>query len=248
MPTLAYADESPMHIYKDNYIIFGQKDDQVKFQISAEYKIFNKFETHWLKDFYAAYTQVSWWRIYERADTLSNNYQPEFFYRFDMAEDSANNKSSSLLDYIQLSPIYHSSTGTEGADHRSVNIFYVQAQSSIGEVHNFGLNIKVFGYWCIAPNNKDINKYRDNYESDIFYKYKDKSKKDFIFDKYEFHLRTTGNPFAKGYYILEGVSQIHIAKNIHPKILAQYCGGYGVNMVDYNVKKREFRIGVAYTK
>jgi len=248
LPVLAYADDNPMGLYKDNYILFGDNKDQVKFVISAEYRVSHSFETNWLKNFYVAYTQVSWWKVYNNADTFSSNYQPEIFYRLDLKKDSPKGNIFEKIDYIQLSPIYHSSTGTEGSDHRSVNEYYAQIQSSMGAVHNFGLNLKLFGYWYKNPNNKDINKYRDNYESDLFYKYK-YEEKDVIYNAYEIHIRNTGNPFDKGYYMLEGALQLlHTLPKIKPKIFVQYCGGYGVNMVEYNIKKREFRVGLIFTR
>jgi len=246
MPVFASAGEDPISLYKDNYFLFGNKEDQVKFQISVEYMIFNKFETDWVRNFYVAYTQASWWRVYKSADTMSNNYQPELFYRLELNKDSFKDKDSGMIDYIQISPLYHTSTGTEGTGHRGFNAYYAQIQASSGKAHNFGLNLKLFGYWCIHPNNRDINRYRDNYESDLFYKFR--REKDAIFNKYEFHLRNTGNPFGRGYHIMEGSSQLHIAKKFQPKIFLQYCSGYGVNMVEYNIKKREFRIGIIYSR
>jgi outer membrane phospholipase A len=164
LPFSADAGESPISLYRDNYFLFGNKDDQVKFQISVEYRIFNQFETDWARNLYVAYTQTSWWRVYKSADTMSNNYQPELFYRIEYNKNSFKDKDSEMIDYIQISPLYHCSTGTEGADHRGVNAYYAQIQASRGKIHNFGINLKLFGYWCKHENNLDINRYRDNYE------------------------------------------------------------------------------------
>lgn len=230
--------QSPMSLYKDNYFVAGDDDDQVKFQFSAKYNILYPAET----GLYIGYTQISWWTCYEGSDTFSSNYQPEVFYKLESIKNPFE-LDLGLIDYIQISPIQHSSTGVEGKDHRGINIYYGQVQMSIGEVYNFGLNMKGYGYYSRNKRNKDINDYRHNYEADVFFKLKSIS--NWYIDKYELHAKCVGNPFDKGYYMIEGICQI-FSSRIQPKLFCQWNDGYGVNMVTYNKKEKEFRAGLIF--
>jgi outer membrane phospholipase A len=231
--------ESPMSLYKDNYFTAGSMTDQMKFQISAKYNIFYPSST----GLYFGYTQISWWKAYRDADTFSSNYQPECFYAIESKKNIFNDADLGIIDYLQVSPIQHSSTGIEGENHRSINIYYGQIQLSAGEVLNFGANVKVFGYYTCSDQNADFNDYRRNYEADFFFRLKSKS--NWYVDKYELHLRCSGNPFGKGYYMAEGICQIFTAK-IQPRLFVQFSDGYGVNMVCYNKKVRELRAGIIF--
>lgn len=231
--------ENPMSLYKDNFFVAGNDDDQVKFQISAKYNIFYPAKS----GLFLGYTQISWWKCYGSSDTFSSNYQPEIFYKFESKDNIFNDLDLGYIDYIQFSPIQHSSTGTEGDTHRAINIYYAQVQVSIGEVYNFGINGKIYGYYSRNRRNADINEYRHNYDALAFFKLKSKS--NWYVDKFELHAGCTGNPTDKGYYVLEGVCQI-FTSIIQPKLFVQYNDGYGINMVDYNKKEKEFRGGLIF--
>lgn len=233
---------SPMSLYKDNFFIAGNNDDQVKFQVSAKYDLFYSPTYSYATGIYLGYTQTSWWTCYGSSDTFSSSYQPEVFFQF-ISSDNPFDINLGVIDYIQVSPIMHCSTGVEGDDHRSINIYYVQTQLSVGEVYNFGLNIKGYGYYSKNRRNKDINEYRHNYEADMFFKLK--SKNNWYVDKYEIHAKAVGNPLNKGYYMVEGICQI-FTSIFQPKIFIQYNKGYSVNIVDYNKKEEEFRAGLIF--
>lgn len=267
--TILSADDSivpaSMFIHRDNYFIFGDMDDQVKFQFSAKYQLVNPagqdlsfdYEKNswysvwfnYLKVFgswsYLAYTQTSWWTVYEDRDSFSSNYQPELFFMFE-SKKSIPGWDLGLVDIIRLSPYYHCSNGTEGPDHRSIHSYYGEIQLSWGSRYNFGTNIKMFGYYFRDAANRDINDYRHNYEADCFMK--------FTFDpdwwwpvyKEDIHFRFTGNPFDKGYFIIESITQF-FASAFQPRIFIQYNNGYGVNILQYNKKATEFRAGLSFS-
>lgn len=230
--------ESPLVFYKPMYFIAGNQQDQVKAQVSFALNAFymdNPFA-------FLGYTQLSWWKCYQDSDTFSTNYQPEVFVKF-LNKDNIFDLAMGPIDYLQFSPIQHSSTGVEGEDHRSINIYYAQVQASTGEKYNFGANLKLYGYYSISDQNEDINDYRKNYEADLFFKLK--SKTTWYVDKFELHARAVGNPFDKGYYVLEGICQIFTSK-FQPKLFVQYNKGYGINMVTYNKKETELRAGITF--
>lgn len=246
-PVFAENEEyiSPMSMYKDNYFVAGDMDNQVKFQISAKYNIvFSK--GHNEPGFYFGYTQTSWWKVYKGADTFSTNYQPEGFYRFEPGSSNIFGIMKSdvpYLDYFQISPIQHASTGVETSDHRSINIYYAQLQMATPTTLSIGFNTKIFGYYYKDKANSDINDYRKFYEADIFLKLR--SRTITLLDRYELHTKCTGNPLGKGYVMLEGTFQL-VTAEFQPRLFIQYNRGYGVNMVNYNKKETELRAGFVF--
>jgi outer membrane phospholipase A len=232
--------ENPMSMYKDNYFLFGDKEDETKFQISAKYNIFYPSKT----GLFVAYTQTSWWEIYNSRDFFSSNYQPEVFYRFTSGDNIFSNKIIPYVDYIQVSPEYHCSNGVPKDQGRvGINTYYAQVQFSIGEVYNFGTNLKVFGYYSKTRRNEDINDYRKNYEAEVFFKLK--SKTYWLLDKYELHARCTGNPAGKGWYQLEAVATL-FTTYFQPKLMVQFNDGYSPNLAYWNQKDRELRVGITF--
>lgn len=239
IPVIASEYESPMSMYKDNYFIAGDNDDQVKFQLSAKFNVFYPART----GIYVGYTQTSWWTCYQSRDTFSSNYMPEAFFRLETNNNIFGNVDLGPLDYLQISPIQHASNGVEGLEHRGINIYYAQAQLSIGDVYNFGINGKGFGYYSRSGKNKDINDYRKNYEAEVFFKLK--SATNWYIDKFELHAMCSGNPMDKGYYKIEGICQL-FTSTIQPKFFIQYNKGYGINLLTYNIKETELRAGLIF--
>lgn len=240
--TLAsYASEyqSPMSIYKDNYIIAGDKDNQVKIQLSAKFNVFYPSNT----GFNLGYTQLSNWYCYGDRDTFYTMYCPEVFYRFENGNNLFNDSVLPFVDFLQISPIEHNSTGVEGENHRSINQYYAQAQFSYGEVYNIGFGGKYFRYYSISDKNENINKYRKNYEADVFFKIKSKTVN--YLDKEELHFKFGGNPLGNGWYCVEAQFRI-ISSKFQPKFMIQYYKGYSEFMVQYNRKDEAIRIGLVF--
>lgn len=240
---LSYAEEniyqSPMSIYKNNYIITGDKNNQVKIQLSAEFNIFYPSQT----GLNLGYTQLSNWFCYGNRDTFYTMYAPEVFYRFESGNNLFGNFVIPFVDYFQVSPIEHNSTGVEGDDHRSINRYYGQLQISYGDVYNIGANGKYFRYYSICSKNEDINKYKKNYEADIFFKIKSKSVQ--YLDKEELHFKFGGNPLGNGWFCIEAQFRI-ISSKVQPKFFIQYYKGYDEFMVQYNRKDESIRAGLIF--
>jgi len=230
---------SPMSMYQDNYFIAGNQTDQVKLKLSAKFAAFYPAET----GIFLGYTQLSLWKCYQKSDTFYTNYMPEVFYRLD-SKNNLWDLDLKAIDFIQFSPIQHASTGVEGINHRSINIYYGQIQMSTGDLVNIGFNVKGFGYYTISKKNADINDYRRNYEADVFFKIKSGS--NWYVDKYELHAKCTGDPRDKGYYQIEAQGQV-ITDKFQPKIFVQYQKGYSDSLVFYNKKsEKEIRAGFIF--
>ena len=228
--------QSPFSINRNNYIIAGDNKDQAKFQISF------KYELVYYSNIYFGYTQTSWWKVYHDADTMSSNYQPEIFYRLNSKNNAFNNLDLKFIDYIQFSPFNHASTGVEGTDHRSINIYYAQTQVSYGDRVSIGDNIKVFGYYSKEETNSDIQKYKGYYENDIFLKINSRTVEDMSLA--EFHFKH-GGTFTKGWLCAEA-NMLIFTNKAQPRLFFQYFYGYGENMVNYNIKDQSARIGLIF--
>jgi len=240
--TVLYAREfeTPMSPYQDNYIIAGDNDAQVKFQFSAKYNILYPFNT----GLYFGYTQRSYWRIYDESSPfVETNYMPEAFYRFESGNNMFKDYVIPYIDYIQVSPIAHKSNGRDELDSRSINIYYGQIQASRGDVVNAGVNVKVYGYYNKAKENKDINDYNKNYEADVFLKLRSKTVQ--YLDKEELHFRFGGNPMDKGWFAVEGRIRI-LSTYVQPKLFIQYREGYDEFMINYNEKQKSIRAGFIF--
>lgn len=233
--------QSPMSLYNDNYFITGDKnDEQVKFQFSAKYNLLYPFNT----GIYFGYTQRSWWKIYDKSSPfVETNYMPEIFLRFEPGDNIANDIKIPLIDYIQISPIFHKSNGQQGDTSRSINTYYGQIQMSYGEVVNVGFNAKYYKYYNVSRKNKDINDYNRNYEATVFLKLR--SKNVLYFDKEELRVTFAGDPRDKGYYQIEGAFRI-LTSYIQPRIFFQYRNGYDEWLVNYNKKEEVCRLGFVF--
>ena len=242
--SIAYTEEkkyeSPMTLYNDTYMIAGNTNAQVKIQLSTKFNLLYPSNT----GIYMGYTQLSKWIVYNNRDTFYTMYMPEAFYQYESGNNIFGNSIIPFIDYIQVSPVIHCSTGTEGVDHRSMNTYYGQVQSSYGDVFNIGLNIKAFGYYKeISKRNKDINKYRKNYEADVFFKIRSKTVE--YLDKEELHFKFGGNPRGNGWYCIEARFRL-VTGYIQPKLFVQFYSGYNEFMIDYNKKTRSIRAGVVF--
>lgn len=228
--------QSPISENRDNYFLAGNKEDQTKFQISLKGDLFYSFNT----GLYFGYTQTTWWTVYNGADTMSSNYQPEVFYRLQSKNNLFNNLDLKFIDFIQISPFNHCSTGVEGDDHRSINIYYGQIQmSSAGRV-SVGTNLKVFKYYTKSYLNKDIAEYKGYYENDLFIKLNSATVEDLSL--IELHFKHGGT--REHWWICAEAQTMIFTNKFQPRLFVQYYYGYGENIVRYNIKEHSAYAGL----
>ena len=234
-PLFSSEYQSPLSMNRDNYFVAGNDEDQTKFQISIKGDLL--FGT----GVYFGYTQTTWWQVYDGADTMSGNYQPEVFYRID-SKTNLFNIDLKAIDFIQVSPFNHCSTGVEGADHRSINIYYGQMQVSSGGRVSIGDNIKVFGYYTQDEQNEDIEDYKGYYENDVFLKLNSATVEGMSLA--ELHFKH-GGTLSKGWLCVEARVTL-FTNDVQPKLFVQYFYGYGENIVYYNVKDKSIYAGLIF--
>ena len=71
----------PLKLYKDNYLITGVGDDQIKINLSIMYDVFfpNKI------GLFIGYTQTMFWAAYSISSPFSEiDFNPDFFWRFEL--------------------------------------------------------------------------------------------------------------------------------------------------------------------
>lgn len=230
--------ENPMSTYHENYFIIGDEDDQTKFQVSVKYALLFPSKI----GFYVGYTQRSLWKTYDKSSPFAEtNYMPEMFYRFE-SKQNIFDWNLGIIDYIQVSPIFHKSNGRDGLDSRGINTYYGQIQVSYGEVYNIGINIKGFNYYTKSKKNSDIEDYQGYYEADVFFKLKSKSVQ--YLDKEEFHVKF-GSGKDKGWVCGEMSFRI-LTTYVQPKLFIQVYHGYGEWIIDYNKKDTTIRAGLVF--
>lgn len=232
--------ESPMQIYKPNYIIAGDKEDQVKFQISAKYNLIYPSET----GLWVAYTQKAFWNLYEDSSPFWEfNHEPELFYIFESKKNMFG-VDTGFLDYIQLSPIYHRSNGRDGLESRGMNLYYGEIQVSVGKVYNLGLTAKAFNYYGKSSKNKDIEQYLGYGEGELFFQLKSKNVN--YFDKEKIYIRGGGNHESKKGWVEGGLKVRLLTTLFQPFLYVQVFHGYGEAMVNYNGKDTAVRVGLTF--
>jgi outer membrane phospholipase A len=217
---------APVSLYKDNYIIFGDMDDQVKLQLSFQYSIFQKYDT----GVFIGYSQYSMWSLYNSSSPFFDiNYSPELFFKTKYF-------LKKYLDYIQVSPYQHMSNGRDREESRSLDRFYIEVQSSVNfPMLNTGANLKLFGYY----NQGKVNYGRRTclYEMRIWGALGKKK-----LSRNEIHFTFSG--FKDGFHQIDIISKK--IGFLNSRIYLQYRNGYMETMLTHEKRDVSVRIGMLF--
>lgn len=123
--------------HKLNYFILNtlppDEAAQVKFQISAKYRVFEGSLGIFKRNYfplYFAYTQKSFWDIGRYSSPFEeSNYNPEVFLDYRIDADITNNVK---LRNFMISPYEHESNGLDGVKSRSWNRSYIACSLGFG--------------------------------------------------------------------------------------------------------------------
>jgi phospholipase A1/A2 len=204
-------------------------DAEAKFQISFKYRL-------WATDdrklgFWAAYTQLSTWQIYngdESRPFRDTNYQPELFVSYNPGMELGSFRWS-LLNFGYV----HQSNGRSEVISRSWDRLFAEAGFEQG---NFALLAKA--WWRIPESssdddNPDITDYTGYGQLRAFYRWEDRT----------FTLMTRGNwNTGKGAVQASFVSRPVIGPL---RVYLQLFHGYGETMIDYDWNQTVVGAGVA---
>ncbi|MGL6261434.1 phospholipase A [Vibrio sp. WXL103] len=204
-------------------------DFEAKFQISGKLKIWKDIYSDW--DLWLAYTQTSWWQIYNgenSAPIRETNYSPELIL------STYPNVSLLGFDLVQADFAFvHHSNGEDGPFSRSWNRLYTNLEFTRDKY------VIAFKPWYRIPDpelrddNPDIEDYMGYGE--IVFGYRNNGA------LYSLLLRN--NLTSDG----QGAVELNVAYPLFDKvkIYAQYFYGYGESLIDYDHRVNRFSLGIS---
>ncbi|KUI96645.1 phospholipase A [Vibrio sp. MEBiC08052] len=214
---------------------------EAKFQISFKMPI----SSHLIGDtgdLYFAYTNQSWWQVYNRGSSSPFReivHEPELFMQFDNDW-----KIGNLTNSLWLFGINHQSNGQSGSLSRSWNRVYGQMVFDDGGP--LALSLKT--WWRIperdkssptdtsGDDNPDIRHYMGNFEFVSLYGAGQHRFTLLLRDNLEKNNRGALR-LSWSYPILKEANNL--------RFYMQYFNGYGESLVDYNVHTQRIGIGIA---
>ena len=219
--------------YLPTYIITGDNEDQIKYQVSFKYGLVFPYKS----GIFLSYTQLSKWDIYDRSSPFrENNYSPGIFWE--------KQKPFKYFDFIRISPFTHKSNGLDGQDSRGIDWCFGQAQ--ISHTWNYiqiGFNETAKWYYdfIMSAHNKDYKRYKGNFRSEAFIQII--SKRNYLSHE-KFYI---AGEWTKKFGWLEcGLSFRIITTKIRPHVYIQYYYGYAEFLHGYNQKTKALRIGFIF--
>lgn len=228
------APRSSFSLYKSNFVIFGDREDQAKAQFSVQYELFKE------SGIFIAYSQIMFWMVYDNSSPFTEiNFNPELFWNY-----------GNQFNFIQVGFYEHKSNGRDGSLSRNWDRSYAEFQVSIGVILNAGIDVKGFYIWNEGDENKDIADYMGYYETKIFLRIlKPGIAK--ITEKQELYIRggtgrsNYGLDFNKC-WIEAGLEFRLKFLSLQPYFFIQGFYGYGESLIDYNLKDRAVRAGIIF--
>jgi phospholipase A1 len=213
---------------------FAAKDTEAQFQLSAKFPLaVNLFNT---MDIYAAYTNHSFWLVYNSEDSSpfrETNHEPEAWVQF--------NPQWELWGFTNPSNIFgivHQSNGRGGELSRSWDRIYA---SFIVERGNLALSFKPWyriQEGSEGDDNPDITDYLGHAEIRAVYKYGDH-----VFSAMSRNNIESG--FENG--AIELSWSFPFFNYPYVKGYVQYFSGYGESLIDYNSYVNRIGIGLSLT-
>ncbi|WP_457667646.1 phospholipase A [Thiolapillus sp.] len=207
-------------------------DTEVKFQISFKFPVVKSlFGDN--GDLYAAYTNRSFWQVYntDSSPFRETNHEPEAWLRF--YNDLEFLGIRNVLNDIG---VVHQSNGRSGSLSRSWNRIYARF---VFESGNAGFAIQPWYRIKESKNNDDnpdIEDYLGNFEFQGAYKW----------GEHEFGLMFRNN---LDFDVNRGAAQLDWSFPIHGRLrgYVQWFNGYGESLIDYNQNVNSFGVGIKLT-
>jgi outer membrane phospholipase A len=218
--------------YKPMYALWG--NPTAKIQLSFQFPLVQDFPLRF------GYSQFIFWELQASSKPfLDATYNPEFFYRWQLAGNRAN--------AITLGLFEHNSNGKDGADSRSYDQTYVKGTYSFDVSRlAFVMSAKLKYIYELDDENPDLQTYVGPLDLEfqvlrIFDSFLDQG-------EFDVTLKPGGkyaNDWDKGGY--EMGLKFHLGGiKIVPAFYLQYYHGYAETLVNYNEKVDEFRGGIVF--
>ncbi|EHV9554409.1 phospholipase A, partial [Campylobacter jejuni] len=193
---------------------------EAKFQLSVKKRLFENL-LGLDEKYYIAYTQTSWWQIYEHSSPFrETNYQPEFFIDFPLYL-----KDYEFFNNLRVGILHESNgKGDENLQSRSWNRIYV----STAILYNKFLFVPRLWYRIPESKKDDDNPailhYMGNFDVNLAY----------LGDDYFINLMLRNNLKFRNN---KGAIQVDLGYDIFNNGIywyLQYFNGYGESLIDYN--------------
>ncbi|MCK5295033.1 MAG: phospholipase A [Arcobacteraceae bacterium] len=218
---------------------YERDTNEAQFQLSIKVPLYKNFLSS-NGDLYTAYTQNSYWQVYDKKHSSpfrETNYMPELFVDWDMDKKLG----STRLKEFRLSFI-HQSNGQDVGASRSWNRteLYFLLQKD-----NFYYGLHIWDRWD-EDTKKDITKTEGDDNPDLE-KYIGKQK---YFVKYKgesINLTLTHQNDITAYDINRGNTKLDCtfpSINNNFDFFIRYFNGYGESLIDYNVKIDRVSFGI----
>lgn len=215
--------------HRPSYFIFG--DDDLKIQFSFKYRLSRK------QNIYFAYSQLMFWSIFQESRPFEDiNYNPEVFYRIFDAEGGI----FKTLDIGYL----HTSNGEAQTETRSLDRLFLRTNFIIKmDRHLLGTNLMVHHIYDEDITNRDIKNYLGFWDMTIFMTDVLRNEDQRLDLEFRFYAG------SKILNIDQGGSQIGLIYHfggdyINPALYLQRFEGYAENLLNYNEKRTEYRLGL----
>ncbi len=229
--------------YDDNYVMMTESNgnfaypkkmqhDEVKFQISLAVPFWRGIlgKNSVLA---GAYTQTSWFQMFNTKDSSpfrETNYKPQLFLAWELDYPIWHGWK---MDEFE-SGFLHDSNGRDNSDNKSRSWNRIYGRISFSK-DNWRIQLKP--WWRIpeshsSDDNPDIQDYMGHGDLII----------DYYTETHQVHLKTHYNPRSG-----KGGAELSYSYPIsrYVRLYAQYYGGYGESLLDYNKNIQRIGIGVS---
>jgi len=237
-----------LSMHKENYLLFptwsdradASDDMEVKLQLSLKQQIFDS-------RFYVAYTQKSFWRILDQADSRpfrETNHNPEIFFRYVAPPEMAGRFSAWGADI----GAEHESNGAREPISRSWNRLYVTPFVTWGNLradlkiwHRLSEKVKDDPLDPTGDENPNIEDYLGNGELRLTYLFKNSFMSGSLAS-----LRTRWS-----FETERGALQLDLSRptrSKHVYVFAHLFTGYGESLIDYDRSVTRYGVGVMFKR
>lgn len=235
-PTLMQRLAEGFSLHKQNYAIFtwgnraeGLDDSELKFQFS--------FKQHlWKSGFFIAYTQKSFWSVFDQSDSRpfrESNYNPELFYRYVRPTDNGSWGGDLGVE--------HESNGAREPTSRSWNRVYI---APCIEYRRLRAELKLWQRLSEEVKEDPLDPTGDeNPDIEDFYGHGELRLTCRIGTAHEAGLMARYNP-GTGKGGLQFDYSVPLADGIN--LYAQLWSGYGESLIDYNRSLTSYGLGVRF--
>jgi|SRR5579859_2879432 len=232
---------SHLYFYEPIYFVLGTAPAS-EFQLSLKYKLFNS-KAGWnpFTHLYFGYTQTSFWSVFSKNPAFfDTSYKPSTFFYY---PDVVHNRYFQFD--LQLGG-EHESNGRGGTLERSFDTAYLQPTATFGLPYRWQLTLqpRAWFYFLVGENNPDIASYRGYADLRAALTWTSATSGEKIQFATRFRTGDDGSHVGVLYTVRFNLARLPLLRNFNPAIQAQYFGGYGQNLLQYNESAHAFRAGI----